>query len=84
MFSVLDDLTPRPRIIRRRGRKIKIVPVDETPTASNASLHRKTESDNVCVLFTNYTMDGCYINDHDYLVAPYRRNKILVRENSTW
>ncbi|XP_076253802.1 uncharacterized protein LOC143192369 [Rhynchophorus ferrugineus] len=31
----------------------------------------------VCVLVTNFTSTGDYINDHDYLINPYERNNIL-------
>nr|XP_023025212.1 uncharacterized protein LOC111513263 [Leptinotarsa decemlineata]XP_023025213.1 uncharacterized protein LOC111513263 [Leptinotarsa decemlineata] len=68
----------------RRHRKWKIVAVNENETNNNGK-HDDVLTDNpnrrVCVLFTNYSLDGLYINDHDYLLTPYKRNKILITEN---
>ncbi|XP_066255698.1 uncharacterized protein [Euwallacea similis] len=37
-----------------------------------------SDQSNVCVLYTNFTDYGDYINDHDYLVNPYRRNDLTT------
>lgn len=79
IFSAANNAN-KPRIIRKKPRKVKIVPVDSAET------EKKTDSygSDVCVLFTNYTTSGLYINDHDYLVTPYKRNKVLFNQNNEW
>lgn len=79
---------------KRNRRKIKIVPVNIQPAEKKLKLDNtspvinfklpKMEVKDVVVLFTNYTNEGDYINDHDYLISPYKRNKVLIEENSQW
>ncbi|KAG5873305.1 hypothetical protein JTB14_001373 [Gonioctena quinquepunctata] len=65
-----------------RRRKVKIVPVNENEIVNGQKKHDKNNYPDreICVLFTNYSYDGSYINDHDYLVTPYKRNRILIEE----
>ncbi|XP_066144629.1 titin homolog isoform X2 [Euwallacea fornicatus] len=37
-----------------------------------------SDQSNVCVLYTNFTDNGDYINDHDYLVNPYMKNDLTT------
>lgn len=76
---ITDDDKAKPRIIRKKGRAVKLVPVD-----ANVPEKKNSSGSDVCVLFTNYTTTGLYINDHDYLVTPYKRNKILINQNNEW
>lgn len=76
---------------KRNRRKIKIVPVNDQHPEKKFKLDPnsfaklpKAEGKDVVVLFTNYTSEGDYINDHDYLISPYKRNKVLVEESSQW
>lgn len=77
---IADPEKKRPRIIRKKGKGVKLVPVQPN------IVERKNLSvrNDVCVLYTHYTTTGLYINDHDYLVTPYKRNKILINQNDEW
>lgn len=68
-----------------KRRKIRMVPVSYSPVTQQPQQQEIVEEHKfpdreICVLFTNYSSDGLYINDHDYLVAPYVRNKLIVHE----
>lgn len=68
-----------------KRRKIRMVPVSYSPVTQQPQQQEIVEEHTfpdreICVLFTNYSSDGLYINDHDYLVAPYVRNKLIVHE----
>ncbi|KAJ8968903.1 hypothetical protein NQ314_002044 [Rhamnusium bicolor] len=54
------------------------------PPSKQIKIAPKPEDNDVVVLFTNYTVEGEYINDHDYLINPYKRNKVLIEEGSQW
>lgn len=91
LFSAND---PSLSIKKRNKRKIRIVPVNVQPAEKKLKLDTnfvvnkfklpKAEVKDIVVLFTNYTNEGDYINDHDYLISPYKRNKVLIEEDSQW
>ncbi|KAJ8974505.1 hypothetical protein NQ317_012996 [Molorchus minor] len=74
----------------KRKRRFKIVPVSDTSQSGKIGVKSKKEKrdpgydKDVVVLYTSYTTDAYYINDHDYLVNPYKRNKVLINENNGW
>lgn len=64
----------------QKGKKMKISTVrKEQKVSAKVQLVDRE----LCVLFTHYTKDGFYVNDHDYLTSPYARNNLLTVEGKT-
>ncbi|CAG9862042.1 unnamed protein product [Phyllotreta striolata] len=62
-------------------RKVKIVPVKNFAPNQNIQIQRPPKSDFV-LIHSTFTTDGYYLNDHDYLITPYVRDKIVLFDGS--
>ncbi|XP_057664570.1 uncharacterized protein LOC130898958 [Diorhabda carinulata] len=64
----------------QKGKKLKL-----TTVRKEQKIPEKVQivDRELCVLFTHYTKDGFYVNDHDYLTSPYARNNLLFFEGKT-
>ncbi|KAH1011375.1 hypothetical protein HUJ04_000760 [Dendroctonus ponderosae] len=76
-FIELSDEEKAKRM--RRSTRIRRKKVDkfnlETPKATRRKVS-KTEAQLKCVLPTKFTSEGDYVNDHDYFISPYARNRM--------